>query len=484
MSALRLKISENHTVQLKLPWGVGTKPSTKLDRLLNFIPTFGWAIVLAAVVLLPLHFQWLKPAGAELPFLFMGLVFVLIIAILAIIVLSGWRYLVDPPLFINVLVFALLVVGGYLFVPLVDPSSVGQVSGSNTFGITGVKYLGGLFVMGFVMLFYALHMFVTTNARFSTLAQAFALSVVLAMIVLAFDASLTTTVATVSMVAFPFGLLYSLYGSGRWLAALSLVASVFAAAFIALNAANLAFMLIPFLVLITTVFGLLAINNWVLRAPELNLRKGLINAIQTNALFVLLLVIGLWFATSVVWLLSNSAGLNQYLQGMGNAFQAVFAQLDQIGLLLIGVGATKTPAVTTLLSIILYQGLVGLLAYLLLGVSSLVALRRAISYEHSNPREIKYSVALGSVVIIVPLLALFTIVDMYLVILWWLSFALLCIRPLLNSLPEHLLASRNLNIFKLKLGSKLRWIQLIILLILLVGLFYLLPALRDQVLRV
>ncbi len=483
MKKLRFKVSDSQVYEFKLP-------SLNRGKLLNFVYTFGlWSLIIMLLVA-PLVWQLWGSSEYAVQFL---TVILLQLALFAVgVSLVGWNFLVDPPGFVQVLIFSLLVVSAYLFVPLPQTVPAGYV-GANTFGVSFIEYLGGLYVMAFVGLFYSIQVFVTNKSKFSNLASGFILSFVIIVLTTVLDTQIAAELSSVVLVGSLVLLAYLLYGKGKWLILATLPGLVFGFAVFMQNNLNLWTLLVVLLTLVVMVLVWLRAKNWQMTSPigqlkssmkkYVDTKASLVEVVQESSFPLLLLILVAWFALVIGWAISNAAAISPAVQDIVKLFTGVFDSADSTTKLLLGNGATTAAKSSTLATVIAYQGLVGLLAYVVLIGSSIYLMFKALALDFAKSnKDGLWVFILMPVLVAVPLISIVQLITFPMALIWWVAFSLIVVRLHYTDRVEALEVVKKFKVWKFSIEQRLPWVQLAVVVLLAAFLIYFLPLLRNQLL--
>jgi hypothetical protein len=140
-------------IQFKLNNRVVTAGTVNAVNPVSFIFKLGRAAFILLLVLLPLSFLSSTTVyNEDLAFgFFSAAVLFGIGCFICLVLYKGKQVLLDPPSFVNVLIFALLVISPTV---LSTPSTA-----ANTFGVVGLRSISGLAVILFVIAFYLINLF-------------------------------------------------------------------------------------------------------------------------------------------------------------------------------------------------------------------------------------------------------------------------------------------------------------------------------------
>ncbi|MCA9379113.1 hypothetical protein KC640_01670, partial [Candidatus Dojkabacteria bacterium] len=158
MSKLKLAFSSKHSYVLDMAplAGVFRGRFALLQRILTLLAL---TYIVLSTLLLGVVILGYSTLDSALLAALLNSVIVLTAVWLGLMLLCGWSYVVDPPLFVPVLVFALLVTVTYLL----SPGLTGQAGNpANTFGVVGTKMISVAGLSASIFLYYFVNAFVNT----------------------------------------------------------------------------------------------------------------------------------------------------------------------------------------------------------------------------------------------------------------------------------------------------------------------------------
>lgn len=368
----------------------------------------------------------------------LNMVVVLSAAWLGLMLLCGWAFIVDPPLFVPILVFALLVTASYLLSPTLSNQGGNP---ANTFGISGAKMISVAGLSASIFAYYFINVFVNTAARL----RAFFLGLIWGVVLLAIMATIgaEANIVTLSSQAeldaskyllmmvpsiFFFLLLGKNNNWGFWAAVVGIVLNFY----VALNAPLAMWVWIIGAVIGIAVLVVLAtMTGFSISESFKTLRKSTVQALSGQAsvasvflnspvlslaaLFIIYLIV------MVVAFVGAKLQFATEASKLASDYQLAFAGITDVRTLLFGGGAVSNRVTAGLADIIAYNGLLGLVAYLLLwgSVIRLALQRMLIGLTEKSPR---YEVVvLLPILLGLPLLGIFTAVPALGWWVWWLA---------------------------------------------------------------
>lgn len=488
MRVLRVKLSDTKSLEFKLP---NFSNKSRLQIFLAVIQRIGFWLLMFGIGLMPFVYQLAFNPNEELPYAFLVWVILLLVAMVSGVILAGWKFLTDPPGLIQVLVFSLLSVAAYLFAPISGGVEAVYV-GANTFGAIGVEYLAGLFVMGFVGVFYFIQLFTNTERKLDKLTSAVVVAMALVVLITALDPVSASYMLHLLIPAVFVLAAHLLFGRGERLALLSAPGLVIGLLMLTQQSFGLGEMLLILLSLLVMLVIWLRLNSWQLNSPvnevRVMVRKylnnsdlGMFESAKDVAGSVLIFTTIAWFLVVVAWILTNSSMISAEIEQLVAPYQNLNLLVDEWPAWLVGNGATFVSQGSTLATVIAYQGLVGVVAYLVLIGSSILITLQATRKEFARPESFGLeSMILVPVIIFTPLAMLVADVSFGLMFFWWVAFGILAARLTIpRDLTSDLLSQ--LKFGRLSIQRRLPWIQLAAIIALVVFIIYLLPLLRIQI---
>lgn len=351
--------------------------------------------------------------------------------------LVGKQLLIDPPLFVSVLIFALLTTVSYLLSPG-DPLK--PTDARNTFGVPDVKFLSALAIIAFIGSYYLTTAWLYTADRVRLVWKT-AIFGIIAFVLLGTSWINWAPTKLLSnqiwqynqlvLLSIPLLANISLFRRNRTqLTAISLL-TLLVAGVVGYQVADI------FWTKLTVALVLIAQIVWVWRTTavsigellsnfRLNLQKLVSRKLEfadfvyKNNTLLLILFALIWLIALVVWTLVNKFDIATELSNLVRGYTIIFTQATGVQAVIVGSGISSTIAGSSLMNILRAQGLVGLVAYIVLGISSLMfVLKRARQELTSKKTGQALSLSTIAFLVAVPLLSLLQNLTLYAVWWWW-----------------------------------------------------------------
>lgn len=401
------------------------------------------------------------------------------------IILFGWRYLIDPALFLPILIFSFIILSGLLFAP---------ANVANTFGKDGAKFLSAVAVMSAIAIYYfGANLLNGTTIRGWLLKLLVVGSIFTNLLTLS---GWTSDIKSISLSAamLPFLLLYFIHGTNLLLRLLSLASVIISAQQVLNTDSNVWIILSVLIVSIILVFVWLISHRWQIDNPikQLNVtwrliqdgKKPWIAIIDENSLSWIVVFILVWLVLFVNWGIQNQLQLINELEILSKTYTGIFQSMTDVQKLFFGRGAGISLQGTTAGFIIAAQGLIGLSAYLILGgnviymsVKNVIKSIREGSKDNDNT---SVSFILMPLLLALPILSGFIRLTTLDFIIWWSG--IMVLGNIISNVdrPSLVMAKsaqwRNYDLTKL-----LTWWRLLSLIVILAIVVIVINALQLQV---
>lgn len=450
-----------------------TLSADKVRKLSDIRAGFWWllnrfgAILLAGFGLLTLYTLAVsREAHSELLYQLTAVTLGLALILIWQLIHAGWRLLPDPPGFLGVLSFALLAVLAWILSPFfisgVDPVLYRQV---NTFGSVVTKSIAGLTIIGLVGIYYFINHFAHSQKRLQYgLWLTVGLMTIAALVLLinptvmnsdtfGIFAAMGVLVFLQTVFQFTKSSLYSLI--------LSMVAMV---TILVSNTEQLWQILFAML---ATLLIWLWVKLWQdgfqlhLQLKEIipDIKKSLGGKGKVKggiakyefpllAVFTLVVLIAL---AILIWQAPTEAA--SYMRRLIDFPVQLFATLNWQTILLGNATLVNLRPVSFLHVVLAYQGVVGALAYILLMITAVFTTMRQYGVEQKKSfKGIKVATMFAPAILFLPILGLFINLHIFLIIWWWIMFALVSAAAYLNNRPQVNLSDK-FKIGKFDLGK-------------------------------
>jgi hypothetical protein len=392
------------------------------------------------------------------------LVSFLVAALLASMILVGSRRLVDPPMFMPALIFVFMVLCGLLFAP---------ANPRNTFGPDYAKYLGGLWVMVLLALYYLITVFVNSKRKLALAKSALMVGLFVTVMLQVSKSGIGSELFTLSILSIPVLILFGIETRKLWVLIVSgvmaLIAIIWGVRFTAGPEAWIALILGLVMTLLTWV----AVKNWRVQFSPKNLgddirglleRKTSVFAFLHNYTFPGLAIDILIFIVIVtVWMFVTRYQLASLFQAIIQDHVFAFRSMVDVKTLLIGSGVNNNFNLTMITGIIRYQGLLGLLAYTILSLSSFYIVLQSMADDVKQKISSHWSLPLAFIVFAVPIYGSIANPTTSLILVWWASVGLLAAKLIINRRDSIIYQVRQgLQIRNRKLDRFLPIIQIVL----------------------
>ncbi|MBL8015577.1 MAG: hypothetical protein JNK26_05325 [Candidatus Doudnabacteria bacterium] len=429
----------------------------------------GFAIALIASVLLP--WQVLSFSGYDSANIYTLLVAVVIMLACwgVMFALAGSKFVIDPPLFIPVLLFALLTTTAFLLSPadFLNPGSP-----RNTFGVAGARFTAAIGVIAFISVYYFFNSFVNNRNRVTLFTRGLIVSIAAVMVVLggllvfSLDNLLSPQLNALLLLAevwVPFGLVVFLFRPGRGLVKLGVLASVLIAGFLSLHLANVLWTKLVSVLVLAVLFGWYVRNSAPAWKKQFDYAISHIREVLRGELevqkYVKETTAVIFAAGLVVW----SVGVLAYIfvdrvdiVGGAMAFRPLINQVTSAATsaqsILFGIGVQGSSVANTFLEILRSQGVIGLAGYLVVTISAIRFTWQRAKQELKDKKSNFFYLSLLPVILTVPLMALVMRVNTLLVATWWIALAIIT--------ANHLVSYRKLGLDVINFSKvKNKWLR-------------------------
>lgn len=357
-------------------------------------------------------------------------------------VLTGSKFTIDPPLFVPVLLFALLTTTAYLLSP---NNPLSPTDPRNTFGVDGARFIAAIGVITFIFLFYFMVTYLRSARRITWASRAVLLGAALVPVIyllvtrLKLFVMFSAQVDAVSLllaVWIPVNLLLVLFRPMRKVAQLGLILSLVLSVVVSFQDFTFVNSFATSVVLLI----ILVMYLWH-RSDEFDglgkyLKENLsvtftgekdwqVFISESRALWMAGFVI-VWILLSVVATIVNKHNLASVVNGVVADYRTAFQSLIDIRTLVVGNGAAAKLTGTTVTDIISFQGLLGVIAYITITVAVIRVWAQKVKQYLSGAKGLtSFSWVWFPLIITLPLLALVTKLNMVVALLWWVMVAMM-----------------------------------------------------------
>lgn len=406
-------------------------------------------IFLAVVSLIPIFH-----ANFDSVILYYGLyAVILLLAGWAIVsILVGSKFTIDPPLFVPVLLFALLTTTAYLLSPN-DP--LRPTDPRNTFGVDGARFIAAIGVITFIFLFYFFVTYLRSAGKILWASRALLFGAALVPVVYLLVTKLKISVlfsAQMDVIGMflalwiPMSLLLILFRPLRKSAQALLIVSFVLSVWLSFQDFSL---INSFVTTITLIVSLIT-YLW-FRSDEFNgLGKYFRENIgatftgeknwqefifKTRAAWFLGFIL-VWIVIVLLTAITNKYNIGVVVNSIAADYSGAFQTLKDARTLIVGNGAAAKLTGVSFADVVSFQGLLGIFAYIIITVAvvrtSFIKLKQYLqSVKGSNSSAwVWFPVIIG-----VPLLALIAQLNMLVALLWWVGATLLS-AELVSQLKE------------------------------------------------
>ncbi len=440
MRTYRLMLSPNYGVEISPEW-IAKLRKGDLTPIYRAISSLTLGVLLAAAALFPLLTNWASAEFGYTTYLIVIVTF-LVASLIAMLILVGTRRLSDPPLFMPALIFVFLVLAGLLFAP---------ANSRNTFGAAGIKYLGGLWVMCLLGFYYLITVFVNTGRKLRWAKFALMVGLVVAAVMQLFASTGNSVLFPMVVIAVPVLGVFAVETRRSWISIISGIAAVVALIAGLKFAAGPQPFIAVFIAGVMTLLCLLAAENWQLKFDVAQLRSDFMTMIKRrrglrtfvkNNLFVLLVGGGLvWLVITIAWMVLNHFAFGDLVQATLQSYVTAFQTLTSVKAIIIGNGVGTTVAGNLIANVIMNQGLVGIIAYVIMAVAGFyLALQRVAAEVAAKSL---WSLPFIFIVFAAPILGLLANPGIVVIILWWAVLGLLAAKQIWDHHNLVLLEIRN-----------------------------------------
>lgn len=442
------------------------------DIFANLAHRVGFVAVLALCVLLPLQ-AILYPVDFDSYQVYTMLV-VAMVSLAAWAIVSwvlGTKFIVDPPLFVSVLLFALLSTTAYLLSPadLLNPGSA-----LNTFGREGERGIAAIGVLLVLSIYYFGNSFLFSSKRLGMLIKGLiyvpSLVLILAavMSILRIGGFAYLSIAFLAVLWVPVGAVFYLLRPSRALFRVVHLLAVLASLYI-LQGLLIQMALVLLAVVIAVIWWQRKVNLLIeiksLRRVVTQVFAGKLSLKELNANTYMLQLLLLALALGVILLTqARASDFVPYISSLWTSTVEVFklnaASLQSL-LFGTGFGRVVTQDGSTFTQIISAQGIVGMLGYIVVSISAVTFAWPAAKQALAGKGDM-YRLGLWLVLILVPLVAVISTPPTLLIALWWLVVTAFT--------AEKLILTRKLNLATATWRPRFRylkvawpWLQLLVI---------------------
>lgn len=369
-----------------------------LPRLLHWIgfaAILTWSVFVGAVATLHINFE-------SVGLLYSLALVITLLGLWALVsVLVGRKFTVDPPALVPVLIFALLTTTAYLISP---DNPLRPSDARNTFGVANMRHLAAIGVIAFIFLYYFSTVFIRTFRQLNFAVRAMFLGLGLTILAHVWGVYVSAGATrfsqlnesiTIITVAIPTLMIALLYRSGRNWAKFAQALSLIATFILVMMSGTL---IAP---KIGATVGLLAIylitylnepNSWKQTlsavknqlAPVFNGKTNVTAYFAETRQFWMALFLISWIIFLVLWFILNRVDLAEFARSIVSDWKNVFDSIDNFRELIVGNGAQGVITNTTAADVLSFQGLLGFLGYVVVGLSALIWGVRKARYEVKN----------------------------------------------------------------------------------------------------
>jgi hypothetical protein len=476
MRTFKLLLPGDQSVTFTNKWWVELRKGN-LTSLVSLLSVVSFGLLLGFVVLLPFVFTASPDVETKMAYYLLFVVLGLLGTTIGLIFLSGWKVLVDPVGLVGILFFALLSIMAFLFA---------QATKGNTLGAPTMKYLGAIYLMVLIALFYFTVLFTNTRRRFALLLNAVLISFMLVLVARFFyeiggvivERDLLTNVfySTITTSSFIW-VMGVMYGNRFWKYVSAILLAIALWLSFASKPQNLSVgawsQIAVLIALVLALLIALRSKQWQVGNAISQLRHNIVFLLKrdinlgtflsrSEVILLAAAVVG-WLVLMVVWFANNRLGL-QIFPDLITDYRNGFTELTDVTQLLVGRGAGINLKDATLSSVVGFQGLLGLLAYAILIISTIVLAVRTFA------KSVNWKVrAIAGWLVITALLMLVTKVYLFAVILWWVGLGIMAVANTdLGSKPD-LSVIKNLKLVRIFSALQTRRLQVVIVIVLLVA---------------
>jgi|GEM_PF-4829685 len=441
MAKIRLKLSETTTVDYNFTASWWTQL-----RNFNLSPIFRWLswafLAVLSITPLVLYAAWgfTNPQSAQLHTV-LTLGGAALLLLLAWMVLIKWQHFADPPMFLGVLIFALVQIA--ILLTNATTSSNNQI---NTFGSADTKSFSGVAIMAFVAIFYTAVVSLNTQRKRRLIGAS--LLAALALITLNIVVTSDVRLATDSMLVAAAWLVSTailLGGYRKSLLVSAIVVWLFSTyqLFFGINEV----LTLPVVLIITSVYAFLSF-----RKEKVSVKKGwkqlwsnlqeFIAGDLTWPMFVRKHQAHLWLCVTIIFAvftfifmmqgpLSSSlvavqgnqgtrfTELTSFISVEATKLSTIWQSLVSGGKLLFGFGLFYQPQTGTILTILASTGILGMLAYSVLSGSAVYFAVK----QWFGAKTATWAGLWWPVLLLLPLYNLAHKIDLTSLFIWWIMFA-------------------------------------------------------------
>lgn len=432
MKKLKLQISRHHYFTLLLPI---LNRDNILNSVIKSLPFLLISIFTLYIIIL-LNLFWINPVNLETQIFNYSIVSIIIMFTIyfVLVSLNGRKRLIDPPLFINVLFFALLTTFSAV---LVLPTGT-----TNTFGTSGVRTLSGVFILTAIALYYLVNFLVKDNFLVKRFIYTFIFGLFFSLLLLS-----ATSFGSINNVSgyiiqlsilpiliigaiifsrIPKIIFITLFVITSLLLGISLGGSTTDIEKLYVVLISLSISGLYYLVVFTL------INRGVFRRSidAIKNEKLLKNKIKKSSRILLLLSpLGVFLTGFVVQVISkvNFLGVFQNLNDISNVFNLLtnetVSSSPAVVKLLFGIGGRGlSPEISMISNVIASSGIVGFIAYLSLALAVIVLGFKEIRERLKSGNEYKLFTLIYFILVYLIVVSFFVYPSILLLVVWWIFF--------------------------------------------------------------
>jgi hypothetical protein len=397
------------------------------------------------------------------------------------IILTKWQHLIDPPMFLSVLLFALLTISAYLL----SESDAGllvqsdQTRQANTFGASGAKVLSGLMIMASMGLFYLTAMFSRTNKQLKLLNRIVFFTLLLSPVLLLLFQREAIELDVLVTLSVPVLILFTIWSSNIWWMIAGLFAAVFGLYPLFKATSSWQLILVVVLSWVAWLWVWLFAQDWKIdvgfqklagNIRQLKLRKISVGRVLQESQTMLAILVALALLIGlVIWIIISQVNLGTQLAVTIDDIRSAWAQLTSTRAMIFGTGAQLGYSYNTNLAYVIhYQGMLGILGYLILGISAWwFAGKQMWSAVQDGVKNI-WPVVTFPFIFALPLVAVLSRISVVETIMWWLILGLTAAYALSPKRSFKATQIKSWGWRKLKFSRFVPLLQLIIIILLIV----------------
>jgi hypothetical protein len=476
MRTFKLLLPGDQSVTFTNKWWVELRKGN-FAALISLLSVVSFSLLMSFVVLLPFIFNSSPDVETKFAYYLLFVVLGLLGTTICLLFITGFKVLVDPVGLVGVLFFALLSIMAFLFA---------QATKGNTLGAPTLKYLGAIYLMVLIALFYFTVLFTSTARRLGLLINAFLISFVLLLlakffyeiggVIVEHDLLVNVFHGTITSSAILW-IMGVVYGNRLWkyVSAVLLIITLWLS--FANNPKTLSVgawaQVAVLIVLVIALLLALKSHRWQIGNTFTQLRHNLVfwvrREINFGALLArseVVLLIGVivgWVVLMIVWFGNNRLGL-QIFPDLVTDYRNAFTELTNVTQLIVGRGAGIAVKDATISTVIAFQGLLGMLAYAVLLISTIsLAIR---TWARSESWKVS---AIASWLVVTALLMLVTKVYLFAAILWWVGLGIMAVSNMKFDSRPDLSVIKNLKVIRIFSTLQTKRIQIAIVVVLLIA---------------